>query len=216
MKYFKYGIILIFIIFLFVFLVNRLIIKDNKNLIFSELNKTPKKQTALVLGARVYDNGSMSSILSDRVKTAIELYKLGKVEKILLSGDHGTKEYDEVNAMKDYLLKNNVKEEDIFTDYAGFDTYDSVYRAKAIFQVESMIIVTQEFHLPRAIYLARKLGIDTIGFKADKQKYQYMRRNEARESLARVKAFIDIKLKSEPKFLGDTILIIGDGRESWD
>jgi SanA protein len=216
MKYLRNTSIVLLFLLIFLFFSNFTITNNAKLFTYTNIIELPKKQVALVLGARVYSNGRMSSILSDRVKTALELYRGGKVSKILLSGDHGTKDYDEVNAMKNYLLINNVKEEDVFMDHAGFDTYDSVYRAREIFQVDSMIVVTQKFHLSRAVYIARKLGIDAVGITADKQKYQNMQRNEIREILARAKAYIDILLKSKPKFLGETIDIQGDSKKSWD
>jgi len=134
----------------------------------------------------------------------------------LISGDHGTSEYDEVNTIKDYLIEHGIDGADIFTDHAGFDTYDSIYRAKDIFEVESMIIVTQEFHLPRAIYIANALNIENIGAVADKRDYRDKERNQMRESIARVKAFLNINLKAKPKFLGGKIPITGESSNSWD
>jgi len=174
------------------------------------------KQAVLVLGARVWNNGDLSDIFKDRVKTAIGLYKQGKVKKILVSGDHGQSEYDEVSAAKDFILQQGVPGYDVFLDHAGFDTYDSVYRAKAVFQAESLIIVTQNFHLPRALYIAKDLGIEACGVSADLQEYVDIARLEFRERLARVKAFLDLSLGVEPKYLGEAIPLTGDGRESWD
>ncbi|HBU06542.1 MAG TPA: hypothetical protein DEB09_00485 [Candidatus Magasanikbacteria bacterium] len=181
-----------------------------------DIDQVGQFQTALVLGAKVNNNGSLSAILGDRAKTALELYQNKKVQKILVSGDHGTTEYDEVNAMKKYFLDNGVLAEDIFLDHAGFDTYDSIYRARDIFQVESVIIVTQRFHLPRALYMAKNLGLNAKGFSADKQIYKGEARLEFRESLARIKAFFSILFNTKPKFLGEVIPITGDSRLSWD
>lgn len=172
-------------------------------------------QTAIVLGAKV-NNDDPSDILEDRLLTALELYYDGKVEKILVSGDNGQIEYNEVGAMKDYLLNKGVPGEDIFMDHAGFDTYDTMYRAKAIFQVEDAIIVTQNFHLPRAIYIARALDIDAVGVSADRQSYIYIDLYEKREKLAQIKAFLNVVFHSKPKYLGDPISISGDGTQSWD
>lgn len=174
------------------------------------------KQTALVLGARVWDNGEMSGIFKDRVDTALELYRNNKVEKILVSGDHGQEDYDEVNTAKDYLLKNNVKSEDIFLDHAGFDTYDSLYRAKEIFKAESLVVVTQNFHLPRALYIAKKLEINACGVSSDLHRYSGENSRNRREFLAKVKAWLDIKLKSKPKYLGEEIHLSGSGLDTWD
>lgn len=184
--------------------------------IYSELKDIPEAQVALVLGALVNSEGKLSDILKDRVDTAIELYDAKKVEKFLLSGDHGRYTYDEVNAMKDYLLEKGILKEDIFLDHAGFDTYDSIYRAKEIFEVESMIIVTQEFHLPRAIYIAESLDIKSYGIIADKHIYVKASYNERREVLAQMKAFYNVLFHSKPEFLGDVIPITGDYLLSWD
>lgn len=175
-----------------------------------------KVQAVIVLGAKVYNDEILSQIYHDRIQTALELYRNGNTEKILISGDHGQKEYDEVNAAKDFLLGHGVPGDDIFLDHAGFDTYDSMYRARAVFDVKDAIIVTQAFHLPRAIYIARKLGIDVYGVSADKMLYSDAIWNNIRESLARVKAIIDVMLHSKPKYLGEMIPITGDGRLSWD
>lgn len=184
--------------------------------IFSDPNQVPESEAALILGSRVYTNGEMSDILKDRSIKAIELYNLGKVEKLLVSGDHGKKEYDEVNTVKNYLLANKIPAEDIFLDHAGFDTYDSLYRAKEIFQIKKLVIVTQEFHLSRAVYIGNSLGMETYGYIADRQPYIAAKWNSFRESLARVKAFLDLLLNSKPSYLGDQIPINGDGQKSWD
>ncbi|MFZ2190004.1 MAG: ElyC/SanA/YdcF family protein [Candidatus Magasanikiibacteriota bacterium] len=186
------------------------------NIYEDDITKVGESQTALVLGAKVNSNGSLSAILGDRAKTALELYQNKKVKKILVSGDHGTTEYDEVNALKQYFLDNGVPGEDIFLDHAGFDTYDSIYRARDIFQVESLIIITQRFHLSRAVYIAEKLGLNVKGFSADKQAYRDEIRLEIRESLARIKAYFSILFNTKPKFLGEVIPITGDSHLSWD
>ena len=178
--------------------------------------EAPQKQTALVLGAKVHEGGRLSDMFRDRVDTAIELYKAGKVEKILVSGDHGTSGYDEVNAAKGYILTKGVAGKDIFLDHAGFDTYDSVYRARDVFQAESMIIVTQAYHLPRALFIADKLGVDAVGVGADLHTYGGQESRDFREIFASDKAWLDAALHSKPKFLGDAIPLSGDGRASWD
>ncbi len=213
-KWFKRIFILGVAGFVFLIGVNFYILKTTQDQIYFNQDNLPKYQTALLLGAKVYKNGVLSPIMKDRADVAIEIYNLGKVEKILVSGDHGTTEYDEVNAIKNYLLEKGIDKKDIFLDHAGFDTYDSVYRAKNIFEVESMVIVTQKFHLPRAIYISNSLGIESVGIVADRR-YIFLR-NYLRESLSRVKAFLNVNFKAEPKFLGDVILITGDSEESWD
>ena len=223
-KYFKKSLKIVFgkfwlkiaVVVGFAVAVNLYIIRSTGGQIFYNQDNLSKKQVGLLLGARVYSNGNLSHVMQDRAETAIEIYKLGKVGKILISGDHGTSEYDEVNTIKDYLLERGVKGENIFTDHAGFDTYDSVYRARDIFEVDSMIIVTQKFHLPRAVYIADSLGIDSAGIVADKRDYQDKERNQIRESVARVKAFLNVLFRAKPKFSGEVISIEGDSRESWD
>ena len=201
--------------FLFFVYINFDVRKEGEGKIY-DIKNAPEKQVALVLGARVHENGRLSDMFRDRVDTAIDLYESGKVQKILVSGDHGTEEYDEVNAAKDYLISRGVEGKDIFLDHAGFDTYDSVYRAREIFQVESMIIVTQEYHLPRALYIADKLEVDSAGVRADLHTYGGQEGRDFREKFAVVKAWIDVTFGSEPRFLGESIPISGDGFASWD
>lgn len=164
----------------------------------------------LVLGASVR-NGKPSPLLEDRIKKAIELYKLGTAPKIIMSGDHGTKEYNEVSVMKNYAIEQGVPSEDIFMDHAGFSTYDSVYRAKEIFKVQNIVIVTQEYHLYRALYISNKLGLNAYGVKANPQKYSDALYREAREVLARNKDFVKCIFKPESILLGEEIPIIGNG-----
>jgi len=179
--------------------------------------EAPAKYTVIVLGARVFpETGRLSDMLSDRMKTALDLYRADKAERFLLSGDHGRDEYDEVNAMKAFLLAEHVPAEDIFLDHAGFDTYDSMYRARDIFQVDSAIIVTQAFHLPRAVYIARALGLDAVGVAADRQQYVTIRYNRLREIPARVKSVTRVMLRSRPTYLGEAIPITGEAAKSWD
>lgn len=220
MKLFKKFLIFIIIAgvagVLFILFINLNVLRISKDSIYSNIESAPISHTALVLGAKVHGE-KLSDILSDRAKTALELYDAKKVEKILVSGDHGRDEYDEVNAVKDFLLGEGVNEQDIFLDHAGFDTYDSLYRARDIFKVKSVIIVTQNFHLPRAVYIGKKLGIENVcGVSADRQTYVNISYYKKREWLSRVKAFFNVTFHSKPKFLGEEILIDGDGRGSWD
>lgn len=213
-KWFKRVFILGAVGFVFLISVNFYIIKSTQDQIYLNQNDLPEYQTALLLGAKVYDNGILSPIMRDRADVAIEIYNSSKVKKILVSGDHGTTGYDEVNAIKNYLLESGVDKKDIFLDHAGFDTYDSVYRAKNIFEVESMIIVTQKFHLPRAVYISNSLGVESAGIVADRR-YIFLR-NYLRESLSRVKAFFNVNFNAQPQFLGERIPITGDSGKSWD
>jgi len=184
--------------------------------IYADFSTIPPAYTALILGAKVHGGGRLSHMLEDRVLTGLELYRLGKVKKLLLSGDHGQQAYDEVNAMRDYLLKQGVPAQDIFMDHAGFDTYSSMYRARDVFQVRDVIVVTQAFHLPRAVFLARSLGLEASGLAADRRTYTQVSRLKAavREPLARVKSFAEALLRVKPKYLGDAIPITGDGRQT--
>ncbi len=163
--------------------------------------------TILVLGASVYKNGRLSDMYRDRAQTALDLYKAGKAPVILVSGDNSTAEYDEVTPVKQFLIDNGVASSSIVLDYAGFDTYDSVYRARDIFGVTSTIIVTQAFHLPRALYIADRLGIDAQGVSADLRNYRTINYLHLREYGARVKAWWNILVGSKPKFLGETVMI---------
>lgn len=165
----------------------------------------------LVLGAKVRKDGSPSYMLQDRLDLAIQLYKSGVAPKLLLSGDHGQTGYDEVNAMKTYAENAGVPEEDLFLDHAGFSTYDSVYRAKEIFQVEKMIVVTQGYHLYRALYGCGKMDIQAWGAAADQMTYRKQWQRDLREIAARDKDFVKWLFKPEPMYLGDAVPISGSG-----
>ena len=165
----------------------------------------------LVLGAFVRDSGKPSGVLEDRLVTGIAAYESGASDRLLMSGDHGQDDYDEVNAMKDFALAEGVPSEAVFMDHAGFSTYESLYRARDIFQVKTVLIVTQEYHLYRALYVARALGLDAYGVAADRRTYSGMPRFEAREILARVKDFFFTIVQPLPTYLGDVIPITGDG-----
>lgn len=152
-------------------------------------------------------------MLRHRLETGIRLYISGASRKLLMSGDHGTVGYDEVYAMKKYALGSGIDTDDIFCDHAGFSTYDSLYRAKEIFGCKRIIVVTQRFHLARAVYIGRRLGMEVYGVECDNgYAYGSAKVNALRESLARVKAVLDCELlKPAPKYLGDAIPISGKG-----
>jgi vancomycin permeability regulator SanA len=169
----------------------------------------PQKPVAIVFGARVRRSGVLSPVLADRVLTAVELYKAGKVHKLLMTGDNSRKDYDEPTAMKNFAVKQGVPPEDIALDYAGFRTYDSCYRAKAIFGVTSAILVTQKFHLPRAVYTARHLGINAVGVPADRHDYSFQKRLSFREKWATALAWVQVHVtKPKPHFLGPKVAIL--------
>lgn len=174
-------------------------------------NLLQRKETydaVIILGAKVYSDNSVSPILRDRLLIGYEVYKRGYAPKIIVSGDHGQASYDEVVAMKAFLMELGVPREDIYMDHAGFNTYDSMYRARDIFQVERAVVVTQEFHLSRAVYIGVQLGMEVVGISSDLDSYSGMQYNELREMLARVKAVWDVEiLQRLPQYLGDPIPI---------
>lgn len=165
----------------------------------------------LVLGCLVKNDGVPSDMLHDRLRQSVELYQLGAAPKLLMTGDHGTAGYDEVDAMKTYAVNAGIASEDVFMDHAGFSTYESMYRAKEIFGAKKIIIVTQEYHLYRAVYIARSLGMDAYGVTSDYNWYLDQFRRDVREVLARVKDFGTSIFKPEPTYLGEMIPIWGDG-----
>ncbi len=165
----------------------------------------------LVLGCYVQDDGTPSDMLRDRLERGLSLYALGAAPKLLMSGDHGRTGYDEVNAMKDYAMAAGVPSADVFMDHAGFSTYESLYRARDVFQAKKVILVTQEYHLYRALYIAERLGLEAYGVAADDHIYAGQWLREAREILARVKDFGKTILQPKPTFLGDPIPVSGSG-----
>lgn len=165
----------------------------------------------LVLGCKVHDSGDPSAMLHDRLIRGVELYDLGVAPKLLMSGDHGRTDYDEVDAMKQFAVDRGVPTADVFMDHAGFSTYESMYRAKEVFQTKKIVIVTQGYHLYRAIYNARKLGIEAYGVSADLRGYAGQTGRDLREILARNKDFFACIFQPEPTYLGDPIPIGGNG-----
>ena len=165
----------------------------------------------IVLGCKVKSNGVPSDMLEDRLRRGVELFHAGAAPKLLMSGDHGTMTYNEVQSMKQYAIDNEIASSDIFMDHAGFSTYESIYRARDIFQAKKIIIVTQEYHLYRAVYIARMLGIDAYGVTSDYHNYRNQFTRDVREVLARVKDFGTSIFQPEPTYLGEAIPIWGDG-----
>jgi len=165
----------------------------------------------LVLGCRVYDNGSPSPMLRDRLARAVELYNMGVSPILLMSGDHGREEYNEVGSMKRYAINAGIPSSDVFMDHAGFSTYESIYRAKEIFGAKKIIVVTQEYHLHRALYIAKQLGLEAYGVSSDYRMYAGKNSRELRETLARFKDFITTIYRPAPTYMGDVICLSGDG-----
>lgn len=156
-----------------IYLINLQVSSYSKDKIYKSVEAVPNEnRIAIVLGAKVWDGGVPSFVLEDRIITAVELYKTGKVKKLLMSGDNPTKEYDEPTAMKNYAVKLGVPENDIILDFAGRRTYDTCYRAKEIFEIKKAIMVSQEFHLPRSIYLCQNIGIDAVGIISNRRPYE--------------------------------------------
>lgn len=208
-------------VFLFSAFINIYMVLSTKKYIYAQQELVPSKTAVIVPGAKVYQGGWLSTAFKDRIVSGVELLKTGSAEKILLSGDHGRKTYDEVNTGRNFILNNypQIAHEDIFMDHAGFSTYETMYRAKAVFCVEDAVIVTQKFHLARSVYIARKLGIDAVGYEAVESVgfRKRIRMSWAlREYLARVKAFMSVAFHAKPTYLGEQIPISGDGTKSWD
>ena len=177
------------------------------------MDKLPHTEAALVLGASVTSGGVLSPILKERADEAISLYRAGKVDKILVTGDNATLSHDEVDPVGKYMAALGIPKKDIFLDHAGFDTYSSMYRARDVFGVQSLTIVSQPFHLPRAVFIAQSLGLKAYGAGAGKgELYVY---NSLREIPSSVKAVYDIMFARVPKYLGEQYPIEGDGSATW-
>jgi len=174
---------------------------------YSTVEEAPEKPIAIVFGAGVYRDGRLSPILADRVQTGIDLYLSGKVSKLMMTGDNRFEWYNEPSAMGKYAIDQGVPAEDVVYDYAGRRTYDSCYRARHIFDIENAILVTQAYHLPRAIYTAHRMGIDAAGVPADRRPYSMMEYFKARELFALVVAWWDTNISHPVPVMGDPIEI---------
>ena len=211
-NYFLWGICIVVGLPLLVAVISFSVIRfGSRQYIYSDVQSLPHAQVAVILGAAILKSGDLSPVLRHRADMAIQIYKAGKVDKILVTGDNSKLSYNEVNPVRKYLLKFGIPESDIFLDHAGFDTYSSMFRAEDIFQAQTMIVVSQAFHLPRAVYIARTLGAEAYGMKADNGTYLF--RNNIREIGADVKAVFNLLFHRQPKYLGNQIPITGDGSE---
>ena len=211
-KTLKYITIAIIIITVIIISINFYVKITTQKQIIQEkdLEKMSDIDCIIILGAAIWGD-KPSPMLEDRLLEGINLYKNNVSNKIIMSGDHGRKEYDEVNIMKKYAIEKGVPSEKIFMDHAGFSTYESIYRAKEIFGAKKVIIVTQKYHLYRALYISNQLGIEAYGVGADPRQYAGATYRELREILARNKDFVKCILKPQPTYLGDTIPVSGNG-----
>jgi len=189
------------------------IASQTRQYIYSDITKVPDTEVAMVLGASVTSAGDLSGILKERADEAVLLYRAGKVNKILVTGDNSTVSHNEVDPTARYLVSVGVRPDDIFLDHAGFDTYSSMYRARDVFAVTSVTIVSQDFHLPRSVYVARSLGLTAYAAEAKSGGVGIF--NYVREIPATVKAMWDVTLSRTPKYLGEQYPITGDGRATW-
>ena len=208
----KIMIIGIIILMIAIFSLNIYVVNNTKNEIVKEENVSniDGVDCILILGAGIWGD-KPSPMLEDRLKEGITLYKKGTTKKIIMSGDHSREDYDEVKIMKEYAESEGVSSEDIFMDHAGFSSYDSVYRAKEIFGVQKMIIVTQKYHLYRSLYIAKKLGIEAYGIESNLRTYPGQVFREIREILARDKDYFKCIMKPEASIMGEKISLDGSG-----
>lgn len=198
-----------------VVLSNAYVLLSEKGNSTGDVPEVPRARVAIVPGALVKPNGSMSSMLADRVRQAAALWRAGKVEKVLVSGDHHTWAYDEPGTMREALVRAGVPARDVFEDHAGFDTWATMVRARSVFGIRDAVVVTQGFHMPRALFLADAAGIDASGLTADLHPWGFQgEKSEVREVLSRVKAIADVT-PDTPAVGGPPIPIDGDGRRSW-
>lgn len=186
---------------------------QTRGYIYQTVSDVPATEVAMVLGASVTSAGDLSGILKERADEAVALYRAGKVKKILVTGDNGTVSHNEVDPTGRYLASLGIKADDIFLDHAGFDTYSSMYRARDVFAVGSVTVVSQGFHLPRAVFLARSMGLTAYGIEAPGSGVMLF--NYVREIPATVKALYDVLFSRTPKYLGPQFPVSGDGRATW-
>lgn len=211
-KIIKYVVIVLIIMILIVLAINFYVKLSTKKQIIenNDYSNLEDIDCIIILGAGIWGD-KPSPMLEDRLLEGISLYENNVSKKIIMSGDHGREEYDEVNIMKKFAIEKGVPSENIFMDHAGFSSYESIYRAKEIFGANKIVIVTQKYHLYRALYIANQLGIEAYGVGADPRQYVGATYRELREILARNKDFVKCIFKPEPTYLGDTIPVSGNG-----
>ncbi|WP_405198224.1 vancomycin high temperature exclusion protein [Christiangramia sp. LLG6405-1] len=197
-KFILFSVIGIVLIIFTILGVEAIFLRHTSEDIYSDISKIPPRETVIILGASVHSDGKLSPILKDRVDTAIKLYHSNKVKNFHVTGDHRTEDYNEIAAMVSYLRERGIPQNRITSDHAGLDTYDSMYRAGKLFNIENATVVTQKFHLPRALFISGQLGFNYFGFTADQRAYQTEYRLKQREKLANVKALWEVLINKEP------------------
>lgn len=209
LKYIFTSLLVLSVIGLLIFFGSNYLVKKNTAaLIYNSLSAVPKTKVAIIFGAGIKGD-EPSKYLKDRLDAGIALFKSGKVDKILLSGDNGREEYDELTVMKIYCRDQGVDTAKIYIDYAGFDSYSTLYRAKALFKIDTAILISQRFHLSRCIYIGNKLGVNSIGLAANRGNYNGYKYVSFREKFAIVKATLDVFRGRKPKYLGEPVNIDG-------
>jgi len=212
-KYLKPILYLFILGLISIIAVNVYVKSSTKKQISYSLKRFPKNDVGIIFGAGINGN-QPSKYLKDRLDAGILLYKAKRINKILLSGDNGRQEYDELTVMKNYCFSHGVDTTKIFIDYAGFDTYSTMYRAKHIFKIKKATLISQEYHLNRAIYIGQKLGIKSVGYSANKGEYLGYKYVTFREYLSIFKSFFDVLRNREPRFSGNPININGPSNYS--
>lgn len=197
-KFILFSVIGIVLIIFTILGIEAIFLRHTSEEIYSDISKIPPRETVIILGASVHSDGKLSPILQDRVDTAIKLYRSNKVKNFHVTGDHRTEDYNEIAAMVAYLRERGIPQNQITSDHAGLDTYDSMYRAGKLFNIENATVVTQKFHLPRALFISGQLGFNYFGFTADQRAYQTEYRLKQREKLANVKALWEVLTNKEP------------------
>lgn len=206
--FFRSLIIGIVSIVVLIFLANWRVDRKTDDLVYTDVQKIPYRKVGLLLGtSKLLVNGWENLYFKYRIDAATALFKAGKIDYILISGDNGTKEYNEPEDMRQALIENGIPPDRIFLDYAGFRTFDSVFRADKIFGQKKFTIISQDFHTRRAIYIARHLGLDAIGFNAQDVSRNFGFKTQLREKFARTNMFLDFIFSAKPKFLGEKIRI---------
>jgi SanA protein len=196
---------------------NEAVLRAARPHIHWDVERVPTRTVAIVPGARVYEDGRPYPVLEDRLEAARRLFELGRVHRILVSGDHRDEGYDEPDGMRRWLVDAGVSPDAVFTDHAGLRTLDTMQRAARVFQVKDAIVCTNEFHLARSVFLARHAGIDAVGVVVDRRRYSSHTTNTIREAVARTRAWLDVfVLGTEPRHLGPSIPIDGDASASFD